>query len=149
MWIVFTFVQLFSFMWGQHRHSCILEMVFRFTCIESDCSAVEVACLAQNILHSSASVRLHLAVLRWSLVNNNARSYLTIFSPLATGGFGGLIPQNKTSRPINWNMKHCKSVEFLSIFIMSSDPFTNVKPTIEDFLATVLTTFTSLYVSVW
>jgi len=45
-------------------------------------------------------------------------------------------------------MKHCKSVEFLSIFIMSSDPFTNVKPTIEDFLATVLTTFTSLYVSV-
>jgi len=39
-------------------------MVFRFTCVESECGAVEVACSAQNIRHSSASVRLHLVVLR-------------------------------------------------------------------------------------
>jgi len=30
MWIVFTFVELFSFMWG--RNNCAREMVFRFTC---------------------------------------------------------------------------------------------------------------------
>jgi len=30
MWIVFTFVELYSFMWG--RHNCVWEMVFRFTC---------------------------------------------------------------------------------------------------------------------
>jgi len=40
----------------------VQEMVFRFTCVE--CTAVEVTCLAQNIRHSSASVRLHLVVLR-------------------------------------------------------------------------------------
>jgi len=40
----------------------VQEMAFRFTCIE--CSAVEVAWLAQNIRHSSATVRLHLVVLR-------------------------------------------------------------------------------------
>jgi len=36
-------------------------MVFRFICVE--CSAVEVACLAQNIRHCSGSVQLHLVVL--------------------------------------------------------------------------------------
>jgi len=36
----------------------------RFTCVESECSAVEVACYAHNIQHSSASVRLHHVVLR-------------------------------------------------------------------------------------
>jgi len=51
-------------MWGRHRHNCVREMVFRFACVESECSAVEVVCLAQNIQHSSASVRLHLVVLR-------------------------------------------------------------------------------------
>jgi len=30
MYIVFTFVELFSFMWG--RHICVRKMVFRFTC---------------------------------------------------------------------------------------------------------------------
>jgi len=28
-WIVFTFVELFSFMWG--RHNCVREKVFQFT----------------------------------------------------------------------------------------------------------------------
>ena len=82
MRIVFTFVQLFSFTLDRHRHNCAREMVFLFTCVESECSAVEVACLAQNIRHSSASVRSSGAF----LVNNNARSYLTIFSPVATEG---------------------------------------------------------------
>jgi len=31
MWIVFTFVELYSFMWG--RHNCVRKMVFRFTCV--------------------------------------------------------------------------------------------------------------------
>jgi len=57
MRIVFTFVQLFSFTWDRHQHKCVREMVFLFTCAKSECSAVEVACLAQNIRHSSASVR--------------------------------------------------------------------------------------------
>ena len=30
MWIVFTFVELFSFKWG--RHNCVRNMVFSFTC---------------------------------------------------------------------------------------------------------------------
>jgi len=51
-------------MWDWHGHNCVREMVFRFTCVESECSAVEVAGLAQYIRHSSASVRLHLVVLR-------------------------------------------------------------------------------------
>jgi len=34
-------------------------------------------------------------------------------------------------------MKHFKSVEFLSNFRMSSPPYTNVSPPIEDFLVTV------------
>jgi len=40
----------------------VQEMVFRFTCVE--CSSVEVACLTQEIRHSTASVRLPLVVLR-------------------------------------------------------------------------------------
>jgi len=51
-------------MWGRHWHTCLREMVFRFTCVESECSVVEVALLAQNIRHRSASVQLHLVVLR-------------------------------------------------------------------------------------
>jgi len=62
MRIAITFVQLLSFMGD--RHNCVQEMVFLFTCVQSECSAVEVACLAQNIRHSSASVRSHLVVLR-------------------------------------------------------------------------------------
>jgi len=49
-------------MCGRHPHNCVQEMVFRFTSVESECSAVEVACLAQNIRHSTASVQLHLVV---------------------------------------------------------------------------------------
>jgi len=30
--IAFTFMPLFSFMWGRHRHNCVREMVFRFAC---------------------------------------------------------------------------------------------------------------------
>jgi len=89
--------ELFSFMWGRHRHNCVLEMVFRFACVESECSAVEVAYLAQNIRHSSASVRMYLVVPR-SLVNDNARSYWTILSPVVTGGFGGRSPPKQSPK---------------------------------------------------
>jgi len=30
MWIIFTFVELFSFMWG--RHICVRKMVYCFAC---------------------------------------------------------------------------------------------------------------------
>jgi len=43
-------------------------------------------------------------------------------SPVATGGFARLSPTNKTPSPPNLNMKHYKSVGFLSNFKMSSDP---------------------------
>jgi len=40
-------------------------------------------------------------------------------SPGATGGgFGGLSPPNKAPSPQNWNMKHYKSVKFLSNLIV-------------------------------
>jgi len=51
-------------MCGRHRHNYVREMVFRYTRVESECSAAEVACLAQNIRHSSANVRLNLVVLK-------------------------------------------------------------------------------------
>ena len=51
--------------------------------------------------------------------------------PSPRGDFGGLSPPNKAPSPPNWNMKRYKSVEFLSIFRVSSPP-------IENFLATVL-----------
>ena len=47
-------------------------------------------------------------------------------------------PPNKAPSPPNWNMKHYKSVEFLSIFRMSSHPAQTQSPPIENFLATVL-----------
>jgi len=43
-------------------------------------------------------------------------------SPVATGGLVGLAPQTKLQAPSNWNTKHYKSVEFLSIFRMSLRP---------------------------
>ena len=49
----------------------------------------------------------------------------SLLSPVATGGVGalvGLAPPEQSSKPPNWNMKHYKSVEFLSIFRMSSSP---------------------------
>ena len=47
------------------------------------------------------------------------------------GALVGLAPQNKAPSPPIWNMIHYKSVEFLSIYRMSSPP-------IENFPATVL-----------
>ena len=64
--------------------------------------------------------------------------------PSPQGSFGGLSSPNKAPSPPNWNMKHYKSVEFLSIFRISShpaqtqNPHTNANPPIEIFLATVL-----------
>ena len=43
-------------------------------------------------------------------------------SVVSRGSFGGLSPPNKSPSPPKWNMKHYKSVEFLSIFSMSSHP---------------------------
>jgi len=40
------------------RYNCVREMLFRFTCVVSECSAVEVACFAQNIRHSSARLQV-------------------------------------------------------------------------------------------
>ena len=45
--------------------------------------------------------------------------------PRRHGGFWGLSPPKQNSKPPNWNTKHYKSVDFLSIFGMSSPPRTN------------------------
>ena len=58
-------------------------------------------------------------------------------SPVATGALVGLVPQTQLQAPPNWNMKHCKLVEFLSNLNVKA-PRTNVKPPIDNFLATVL-----------
>jgi len=50
MWIVFTFVQLFSLMW-EPAQLCAGNGVLFYMC-----GAVEVAWLVQNIRHGSASV---------------------------------------------------------------------------------------------
>ena len=47
--------------------------------------------------------------------------------PLPRGVLVGLAPPNKSPSPLNWNLKHYKSVEFLSIFNVKP-PCTNVKP---------------------
>jgi len=44
---------------------------------------------------------------------------LLVTTPVATGCFGGLNPPKKLQMPQNWNMKHYKSVDFLSNFRMS------------------------------
>ena len=58
--------------------------------------------------------------------------------PLTWGSFRGLSPPNKAPSPPNWNIKHYKPVEFLSIFRMSSHPTPMQSPPIENFLETVL-----------
>ena len=47
---------------------------------------------------------------------------LGVTSPRGGGAFGGLSPPNKTPSPPNWNTKHYKSVEILSMFRVSSPP---------------------------
>jgi len=42
-------------------------------------------------------------------------------------------PQTKLQAHPNWNMKHYKSVEFLSIFIMSSHPPETQTPLLKTF----------------
>ena len=49
-------------------------------------------------------------------------------SPVAMGAFGGLSPPNKAPIPPNWNMRHYESVEFLSIFALTSPPHKRKAP---------------------
>jgi len=42
--------------------------------------------------------------------------------PSPRGDFWGFIPHKQSSNPPNWNMKHYKLVEFLSIFRVSRPP---------------------------
>jgi len=53
--------------------------------------------------------------------------------PSPRGSIGGLSLPNKAPSPQNWNRKHYKSVEFLSIFRMSSHPAQTQSPPIENF----------------
>jgi len=48
--------------------------------------------------------------------------------PSPRGCFWGFAPQIKLQAPQNWNMKHYKSVGFLSIFRVSAPPRRNAKP---------------------
>ena len=62
-------------------------------------------------------------------MNNKARLYFNdIQSHRHGGALVDLAPQNKAPRPLNWNMKHYKSVEFLSNFRMSSNPAQTYSP---------------------
>jgi len=60
--------------------------------------------------------------------------------PSPWGALVGLAPQTKPQAQTNWNMKHYKAVECLSIFRMSSPSAQTQSPPIENFLATVLIT---------
>ena len=71
-----------------------------------------------------ASVLDEISLLKWSGA-----------VPSPRGAFGGLAPSNKAPSPPKWNMKHCKSVEILSVL---SPPAQIQSPPIENFLATVL-----------
>jgi len=42
--------------------------------------------------------------------------------PVAAGIFRGLSPPNKAPSPLNWNMKHYKSLEFLLILECQATP---------------------------
>jgi len=53
------------------------------------------------------------------------------------GDLVGLSPPNKAPSPPNWNIKHYKLVEYFSSLNVKPH-YTNVKPPIDDFLATVL-----------
>jgi len=50
------------------------------------------------------------------------RSFVIMLRDAEQSGFGGLSPSNKTPIPPNWNVEHCKSGEFGSIFRMSNPP---------------------------
>ena len=99
MWIVFTFVWLFSFMWGQH--SCCTGNGVSFYM----CSAVEVAGLARIF-----DIAAHLcdcidSGVQVSLVNNNDSSYLTIFTSLCwvwKGKSQQLNPQSNENQHARW-----------------------------------------------
>jgi len=77
-------------------------------------------------------------------MNNNARSYLTIFPPVATGGFGGLSPPKQISKThkLKYEILYISGV-FVNFYNVKQ-PCTNVKSPIVNFLATALTIFTSL-----
>jgi len=60
--------------------------------------------------------------------------------PLPRGGLLSLRPQTKLQAPPIWNMKHCKLVEFLSIW-MSSPPLHERKDPPHNRKASLLTTF--------
>jgi len=62
------------------------------------------------------------------------------------GDFDGLSPPIKAPRSPNWNIKHYKSVEFLSNFQFQA-PLHKRKAPIDDFLATVLPFCIFWYVS--
>ena len=57
--------------------------------------------------------------------------------PSPRGTLVALAPKTKIQSPPNWNMKHYKAVEFYH-FQNVKTHCTNVRPTFEDFLATVL-----------
>jgi len=74
--------------------------------------------------------------------------------PWPRGGFGGLSPpQTKLQAPPNWKMKQYDSVQFLSIFECQALPHKRkaprrkAKPSVENFLATVL--HVNMAMSIW
>jgi len=109
------------------------------------CSLLATGDAFQNIWAMSCSCQ-RLASLTlwihkvWAVVDSSKRLFVREgSSPVSTGGFCGLShPPSKAPIPPNLNMKHYKSVEFLSIVRVCSLPAQTQIPSIENFLATVL-----------
>jgi len=45
-----------------------------------------------------------------------------LLSPVATKGLWWAYPPKQSSKPPNWNMKHCKSVDFFVTFYNAKSP---------------------------
>jgi len=86
---------------------------------------------------------LHIATICSATLSFDKVHFKPVPSP--RGGFWGRSSPNKAPIPPTWNLKHDKSVEFLSVFRVSGPPAQTQRspaetqsPPIENFLATVL-----------
>ena len=78
--------------------------------------------LCRNIWYSTW-LALHRSCAAYGGLLSVRSPVLPLVSPVATGGFGGRRPPaNKAPSPLNCNMKHYKSVEFLSNFQCQAPP---------------------------
>ena len=126
-------------------HSCLRATSVGATCGSIDCGPIFCSIHAWREVanHRRSWIFNDKLTIYLSLVSAN----LLLFSALKRGwqshrhgGFGGLSPPKQSCKPpLNWNMKHYKSVELCPI-LECQPPLHRRKapPPFEDFLATVL-----------